>query len=232
MTNNKITIIPSGDSAILVRFGNEITEAINKLVHDLHFMLDELKIKGIIEMVPAYTDLLILYNPLQISYNGLSQIINEEIQKPGKLGTIEQRLIQIPVCYDEEFGSDMKEVSEHTGLSKEEIIRIHSTSKYLVYMLGFTPGFSYLGGMDERIACPRKKIPRQDIPAGSVGIADKQTGIYPIESPGGWQLIGRTPLKLFDPERDEVFLCRAGDQLQFIPISKTEFESLKIGQNR
>ena len=232
MTNNNIKIIPSGDSAILVQFGNEITEGINKRVHNLHFMLDELKIKGIIEMVPAYTDLLILYDPLQISYNGLGQIINEEIEKPSKLGTIEQRLIQIPVCYYEEFGSDLAEVSEHTGLSKEEIIQIHSSSKYLVYMLGFTPGFSYLGGMDERIACPRKKIPRQNIPAGSVGIADKQTGIYPIESPGGWQLIGRTPLNLFDPNREEVFLCKAGDLLQFIPINKTEFESIKIEQNK
>ncbi|PKP34030.1 MAG: allophanate hydrolase [Bacteroidetes bacterium HGW-Bacteroidetes-17] len=225
-------IIPSGDSAMLVRFGNEITEKINTRVHDLHFMLDELKVKGIIEMVPAYTDLLILYDPLKVSYDGLNQIINEEIKKPGKQGTIKQRIIEIPVCYDEEFGSDLAEVSEHTGLSKDEIIRIHSNSKYLVYMLGFTPGFSYLGGMDERIACPRKKIPRQNIPAGSVGIADKQTGIYPIESPGGWQLIGRTPLNLFNPEREEVFLCQAGDQLQFIPIEKVEFESIKIAQNK
>ncbi|MBU1012150.1 MAG: 5-oxoprolinase subunit PxpB [Bacteroidetes bacterium] len=232
MTNNNLKIIPSGDSAILVRLGNEITEEINTRVHDLHFMLDVLKIKGIIEMVPAYADLLILYDPLKVSYDGLSQIIKEEIEKPGKPGTIEQRLIQIPVCYDEEFGSDLEEVSEHTGLSKKEIIQIHSSTKYLVYMLGFTPGFSYLGGMDERIACPRKKIPRQNIPAGSVGIADKQTGIYPIESPGGWQLIGRTPLNLFDPDREDVFLCRAGDHLQFVPISKTEFESIKIAQDK
>lgn len=230
--DTSVKIIPSGDSAILVRFENTISEKINKKVHDLHSMLEADKIVGVIEMVPAYSDLLILYDPIQIAFDKLSKTISEELEKPNKENFSEQRIIKIPVCYDEEFGSDLAEVSEHTGLSKDEIIRIHSTSKYLVYMLGFTPGFSYLGGMDERIACPRKKIPRQNIPAGSVGIADKQTGIYPIESPGGWQLIGRTPLNLFDPEREEVFLCQAGDQLQFIPIDRIEFESIKIAQNK
>ena len=164
MTENSIKIIPSGDSAILVRLGYAITEEINKRVHDLQFMLETMKIKGIIEMVPAYTDLLILYNPNHISFNSLSQSINEAIEKPNTSQLANQRIIKIPVCYEEEYGCDLDEVAEHTGLSKDEIIKIHSSSKYLVYMLGFTPGFSYLGGMDERIACPRKKIPRQDIP--------------------------------------------------------------------
>lgn len=230
MTNNSVKIIPSGDSGILIRFGNTITEEINKKVHDLQLNLETMKTEGIIEMVPAYTDLLILYNPLKNSFKSMSQSIEEAIEKPKSSKTQQQRLIKIPTCYEGEYGADLDEVSKNTGLSKDEIVKIHSSSKYLVYMLGFTPGFSYLGGMDERIACPRKKIPRQDIPAGSVGIADKQTGIYPIESPGGWQLIGRTPLNLFDPSREEIFLCKAGDQLQFVPISKNEFESIKKEQ--
>ncbi len=232
MSDQEINISPSGDSGILVKFGNKISEEINKKVHDLQSMLDLNKTQGIIEMVPAYTDLLVLYNPQQISFHTLVGEIKKAVKSPNKSKIQKQQLIKIPTCYEDEYGADLGEVSENTGLSKEEIIKIHSSAEYLVYMLGFTPGFSYLGGMDERIACPRKKIPRQDIPAGSVGIADKQTGIYPIESPGGWQLIGRTPLNLFDPKREEIFLCNAGDKLQFVPITKKEFETIQKDQGK
>ena len=230
MNDQIVQILPSGDSGILVRFGNLITEEINKKVHDLQFILDSNKSIGIIEMVPAYTDLLILYNPSKISFKALNEEIQKAIKTENKTKVQDQRLIKIPTCYEGEYGADLEEVSKNTKLTVDEIIKIHSSTEYLVYMLGFTPGFAYLGGMDERIACPRKKIPRQDIPAGSVGIADKQTGIYPIESPGGWQLIGRTPLNLFDPKREEIFLCKAGDKLQFVPISKKEFESIQKEQ--
>jgi inhibitor of KinA len=232
MNSDSIKIMPSGDSGILVRFGNVISEEINKKVHDLHLMLASNDANGIIEMVPAYTDLLILYNPLVLSFDRLNEAIKKAVDMPNKLESQTQRLIKIPTCYEDEYGADLGEVSENTGLTKDEIIKIHSSTDYLVYMLGFTPGFSYLGGMDERIACPRKKTPRQGIPAGSVGIADKQTGIYPIESPGGWQLIGRTPLNLFDPKREEIFLCKAGDKLRFEPISKKEFETIQNKQNQ
>jgi KipI family sensor histidine kinase inhibitor len=228
---NSVKIIPSGDSGIIVRFGNAITEEINKRVHDLQSILEALQTKGIHEMIPAYTDLLILYNPLENSFASMSESIRKAIDSPSESKKQNQRLIKIPTCYEGEYGADLKEVAKKTGLSTDEVIKIHSSTNYLVYMLGFTPGFSYLGGMDERIACPRKKIPRKDIPAGSVGIADKQTGIYPIESPGGWQLIGRTPLNLFDPDREEVFLCNAGDKLRFVPISIQEFELIKKEQS-
>ncbi len=229
---NSVRIIPSGDSGIIVRFGDVITEETNKKVHDLQSMLEAMQTKGISEMVPAYTDLLVLYNPSENSFIGMSDSIRKAIDTPSRAEIQNQRLIEIPTCYEDEYGTDLKEVSESTGLSIDEVIKIHSSTDYLVYMLGFTPGFSYLGGMDERIACPRKKIPRKDIPAGSVGIADKQTGIYPIESPGGWQLIGRTPLNLFDPDREEIFLCKAGDKLRFVPISKQEFELIKKEQRK
>lgn len=232
MTPKSLQIIPAGDSGILVKLGNEITEGINRKVHKLHHILEDAEMDGIVEMVPAYSDLLILYDPLILSFNKLEEKIQQAVDQPKKIKKGNQRLIEIPTCYEDEYGADLNEVAEHTGLSVKEIIKIHSDTEYLVYMLGFTPGFSYLGGMDERIACPRKKIPRQDIPAGSVGIADKQTGIYPIESPGGWQLIGRTPLKLFDANAEENFLCQAGDKLKFVPISKSEFKALKKEQNR
>ncbi len=226
MLNDKIQILPSGDSAMLVRFGSEISELINKKVHELTSMLEEARLDGIIEMVPSYTDLLILYDPQLISFKKLYDNIHILINKPSNSIKLKSKLIKIPVCYDEEFGIDLKEVASHTSLAVSEIINIHSSAKYLVYMLGFTPGFPYLGGMDDRIACPRKKIPRQDIAAGSIGIADKQTGIYPIESPGGWQIIGKTPLKLFDLSENPSFLCNAGDYLQFYPIDKAEYLTL------
>lgn len=156
MTSSSVKIILSGDSGIIVRFGNSITEEINKKVHNLQLMLESMKTEGITEMVPAYTDLLILYNPLVNSYKNMIQAIEKAIDTPSPSNTQTQRLIEIPTCYEGEYGEDLKEVSENTGLSVAEIIKIHSSTQYLVYMLGFTPGFSYLGGMDERIACTRK----------------------------------------------------------------------------
>jgi KipI family sensor histidine kinase inhibitor len=138
-----------------------------------------------------------------------------------------QRTIEVPVVYGGEYGPDLKDVALYNGLSEEEVIRIHSSVGYLVYMLGFTPGFCYLGGMNDRIAMPRKETPRLRIPEGAVGIADKQTGIYPVESPGGWQIIGRTPLKLFDPGRVPEFMFDAGDILKFVPVSGEDFNSIR-----
>jgi len=230
MDKQHIQILPSGDTAVLVRFGNKISVDINNQLHELSTMIEKSGMEGIIEMVPAYSDLLVLYNPLIISYKDLENKLKKLIAEPLTQNKTEHQLVKIPVCYDQDFGIDLEEIAAHTSLSIEEIIQIHSSAKYLVYMLGFTPGFAYLGGMDERIACPRKKIPRQDIAAGSVGIADQQTGIYPIESPGGWQIIGRTPLKLFNPGSSSEFLCKAGDYVQFYRIDKNEFEHIKKQQ--
>ncbi len=220
-----ININPSGDSALIIKFGNEISEDIHYQIRSFMYLLTKNKIKGIIEATPTYTDILLHYNPLIIKHNKLisklgklySQIGNFELPKP--------RTVKIPVIYGGEYGLDINEVSKHTGLSFNEIIELHSSEKYLVYMLGFTPGFCYLGGMNPKLATPRKKIPSQKIVAGSVGIAASQTGIYPIESPGGWQIIGRTPLKLFSPDSEHPFLVQAGDYLKFYPISEDEYKS-------
>ncbi|NLG86950.1 MAG: 5-oxoprolinase subunit PxpB, partial [Firmicutes bacterium] len=148
------------------------------------------------------------------------------IEGLGKLDLPAPEITVIPVCYGGKFGPDLDYVCEHTGLSAEEVIQLHTGTDYLIYMLGFTPGFSYLGGMDERLATPRLKTPRTHIPAGSTGIAGKQTGIYPIDSPGGWQLIGRTPLKLYDPFRDPPVLLKAGNYVRFTAITEDEYEEI------
>ncbi|MEG2984683.1 MAG: 5-oxoprolinase subunit PxpB, partial [Peptostreptococcaceae bacterium] len=149
--------------------------------------------------------------------------LEKKIKTTDKL---EKNIVEIPVLYGGEFGPDIETVARHNNLSVEEVMDIHSKGEYLVYMLGFTPGFTYLGGMDNKIETPRLEIPRVKIPAGSVGIAGKQTGVYPIDSPGGWQLIGRTPIKLYDINKERPILLSAGDYVKFVPINKAEYEKM------
>ena len=221
-----IEYIPSGDSVFLVRFGNEISEEINKKLRAYFLVLEKENISGIIECIPSYADLMVLYNPVIIKYKELLLRLKEVAKNCDQIEIPEARTVEIPVYYSAEFGEDIEDVKSHTGLSDKEIIEYHTENEYLVYMLGFTPGFCYLGGMNSKIATPRKEIPSQKILAGSVGIAGEQTGIYPIDSPGGWQIIGRTPLRLFDPNRKPEFLIQAGDFLKFYPISKKEYYEL------
>jgi len=221
-----ISYFPSGDSAFLVKFGNEISSEINQQIRSYVIALSALKIQGMIELIPSYTDVLVQYDPLIIPFPQILEQLKKAAENMTKLEMAEARTIRIPVLYGSRFGENMDVVKAHTGLSEDEIVQLHSQPKYLVYMLGFTPGFCYLGGMDERLATPRKEVPSEKIMAGAVGIAAGQTGIYPIESPGGWQIIGRTPLKLFDPNRLPVFLIQAGDYLEFYSITNEEFDQL------
>jgi inhibitor of KinA len=163
--------------------------------------------------------------PYQIVTGRLERIIKEIAAAAAPPA----RTVDIPVCYGGEFGPDLAEVAARNGLSAEEVIRIHASAEYLVYMIGFAPGFPYLGGMSGRIAAPRRSTPRLAIPAGSVGIAGEQTGVYPLETPGGWQLIGRTPIALFLPVRSPPSLLRAGDKVRFRPISRMEYEQWEDG---
>lgn len=218
----------SGDCALVMEFGNEINPYISSRVRQVVDLLEQAPITGILDWIPTYRSILIKYNPSVISNHQLvNQLASLENRKDSReLST--PFVTKIPVVYGGEFGPDLEYVAEHNNLSVKEIIHIHSERNYLIYMMGFTPGFPYLGGMSERIATPRLKCPREKIAGGSVGIAGSQTGIYPIESPGGWQLIGRTPVKLFDPEKEDPFLLKAGDYLRFVPVTEEEYSQIEL----
>lgn len=237
--NTKITLISSrafhitalNENALLVSYGNIIDAAINEKIIALHEQLTAAPFGGMIESVPAYASLAVFYDTLIIKQQQTNitsafdfvqqrvlQLISKiEVQTDIRINTI----ISIPVYYN---GEDLNDVACLHGLSVEELIQIHTTATYRVYMTGFLPGFAYMGTVDERIATARKELPRLCVPAGSVGIAGAQTGIYPVDSPGGWQLIGKTPLKIFDQTKKDPCLLKAGDQVKFVSITKTEFE--------
>ena len=219
--------ILSGDDSILVKFGEEIDSKINSKVLSLSSYLSNNKIPDIKDFTVGYSTVLIFYDSLNISHYLFLKKIREIVTKKLKKNKIyDQKVVEIPVLYSKEFGLDLDSVSNQTGLIVEEIIRLHTNKEYIVYTMGFTPGFPYLGGMSDKIVTPRLQTPRTEIPAGSVGIAERQTGIYPIESPGGWQLIGRTPFNLFDPAKNPPVLVEPGDYIKFTPISSEEYKKI------
>jgi inhibitor of KinA len=227
----KCTFSPLGDNAVRMRFGNAISEETNVHIRKIALLLEKEKIKGIIEWTPTYTSISVYYNSLVIDYKELCKILKKLQSRAETEKLPPAREIVVPTCYGGKFGPDLENVATTNNLTVEEVISIHSKPLYLVYMLGFSPGFPYLGGMDKHIATPRLATPRLKIEAGSVGIADVQTGIYSIDSPGGWQIIGKTPLKLFDVAGENPFLLQAGDTLRFKSITEEEYDSLKGGKH-
>ena len=218
-------ILPCGDSALSVEFGSVIDPLINQQVQALFSKLKSEPPLGLIDLIPTYRSLLVQYDPTVLSFKDLQKIIFSLGDLSKSVVETVGRTVEIPVFYGKDFGPDLMEVAAFLHLTEEEVIDIHSKALYHVYMIGFTPGFPYMGGLDPRLFTPRKKVPRELVPAGTVGIADQQTGIYPLDSPGGWQLIGRTPVKIFDLNREEVFYLKPGDRVKFKPISQEEFEN-------
>jgi KipI family sensor histidine kinase inhibitor len=216
----------AGDSALVIEIGDAIHPEINHKIRGLVLALEAKHLRGIREYISTYRSLLVQYDPAEILFNELIEQIKQLESQLEGAALPEAKIVEIPVTYGGKSGPDIEFVAKHNNLCQEEVIALHTGRDYLVYMLGFTPGFCYLGGMSERLETPRLVTPRTRIPAGSVGIAGKQTGIYPIDSPGGWQLIGRTPLRLFDPTRDPVVLIEAGDYVRFTQIDEQEYERL------
>lgn len=217
------TLFPLCEYAVTIRFSDRIDEDVNDIVHQTAARLQAERKEGIEEIVPAFSSLTIYYDPLMIDYIGIGAWLRKNIRRSEQAVRRSARTVVIPVCYGGEFGPDLPDVACFHGMTEDEVVALHSAGRYRVYMIGFSPGFAYLGGLSPRLATPRRPVPRTKVPAGSVGIAGGQTGVYPLATPGGWQLIGRTPLKLFDPHREKPSLLAAGDIVAFQPIGADEF---------
>src|SRR3954471_4548202 len=234
-------IIPVGDSALVVRVREQFADAPDETLDEVLRVFESLQradIPGVIELAPAYTSVAVFFDPVAIlNSNAAANCVFDELAKKirtaiipaskrrrRRAATRRQPLTEIPVCYDAEFGFDLDHIAEHTNLSRREIVDFHSTCEYRVACIGFVPGFTFLTGLPKNLATPRRDVPRKEVPPGSVGIGGAQTGIYPLCSPGGWNLIGRTPLKLFDPVKNPPTLVCPGDRVRFRVITREEFE--------
>jgi len=212
----KPKLVPLGDSALLVQLGDEIDLTINQKVHTLNALIHISPPDGVIETVPAYATLLIHYDPFILTYPEIRKWVHAKLDLVQEASFRKARQIEVPVRYGGEYGDDLEFVANYHQLDVEAVIRIHSERTYTVYMMGFTPGFAYMGKLDDAIITPRLETPRTHVLAGTVAIAGSQTGIYPIDSPGGWRLIGWTPLQLFNPESESPFLFSPGDVVRFV----------------
>jgi inhibitor of KinA len=221
-------IVPASDSSLLVVFGDTISPELHERVMGLFHALRGWRDQSIRNLHAGYASLLIDFDPLRLTHGELTAMV-QELEGAGDSATgTNASVVTIPVCYDTEFGPDLTDVAQHAGLSVEEVVHLHSSPTYLVYFLGFSPGFVYLGGLPEALHTPRLTTPRISIAAGSVGIAGSQTGIYPVDSPGGWRLIGRTPLRMFDPESTPSTRLQPGDRMRFAAIDRGRFEECRV----
>ena len=217
----------AGDTGLIVEFGQGIDPDVNAGVRAMAGIFRKQMPDGVVEIIPSYRSLLFVYDPARIRPNTLIRLIENSETAIDTRDIPDGAVVEIPVCYGGKYGPDIETVCKSAGLDIAEVIHRHSRPEYLIYMVGFTPGFPFLGGLDERLSTPRLATPRIKVPRGSVGIANNQTGIYPVESPGGWQIIGKTPLQLFDPLRKNPLLYKAGDRIKFVPISEAEFKTIQ-----
>ena len=224
-----IRLLAEGEGGLLVELGDAVDPDVNARVHALARAVVQRIGAPVLEVVPSYASLLVVFDPLRLSRERLETRVAALARKVEGIRAVPpRRVIEVPVCYGGELGPDLEDVARAVALSPAEVIARHSAPVYRVYLLGFTPGFPYLGGMDPRLACPRLSSPRVRVPAGSVAIAGAQTGVYSVESPGGWRLLGRTPLRLFDPDPGarRPFLLAPGDGLRFVPVDRARFDAL------
>ena len=220
-------IKPCGDTALMIQFEQKIDPAILREVRQMTEKIQKAHLKGIIDLIPSYAALLVKFDPAVFSYEMLKQKIEVLAGKEDRKTAFAVRYIDIPVLYGKPFPEDLDHVAKHAGCSIDEVIRIHTSNEYPGYMMGFLPGFPYLGNLDVRLHTPRRKEPRISIPAGSVGIGGAQTGIYPLTSPGGWHILGLTPVKLYDPDAEDPVLLRSGDVIRFRSVSEEEFREIE-----
>ena len=225
----KVTFFPQGDHAVTVTFSHVMNKETHIQVRQFSLKLTSNPFDGMIEVVPAYSSVTVYYDPLKMTsaspYEEVVTILKKQLSIPTVENEVTPNRVTIPVCYGGKYGPDLSFVASYHHLSEQEVIKIHSCPDYLVYMVGFAPGFPYLGGMSQKIATPRKDTPRVSIPIGSVGIGGEQTGVYPAESPGGWQIIGQTPIRLFNQHRSQPSLLKAGDMIRFRQITPEQFEN-------
>jgi inhibitor of KinA len=234
-------ITPLGDSALIVRIRDHFKDAPEQTSNEVLATMrriERARLPGIIELAPAYTTIAVYFNPVRVIDSGadpdgvvdwLTNKLNDTLGnwRPPKRNKANTRLIEVPICCDPEFALDLEQVASHTKLAAIDVIDLYCAGRYWVGCIGFTPGFPFFLGLAKQLATPRRASPRKEVPAGSVGIGGEQTGIYPLRSPGGWNVIGRTPLQLFDPQKDPPALFRIGDQVHFRAITRDEFEKLK-----
>jgi len=218
--------LPAGDLAVSVELGDEISLEINTRVRALEHLVQQKALPGIVETVPSFRSLLVYYDPLMIRWEELVATLSSLIPQAQAGALPPSRLVEIPCCYGGELGFDLVPAAQQLGLSPDEVVRLHSADEFQVYFIGFTPGMPYMMGRSERLTIPRLEQPRTKTPAGSVGIGGKQSCIYPVESPGGFWILGRTPLRLYDPARPDPILLRPGDHVRFRPIERPEFDRI------
>jgi KipI family sensor histidine kinase inhibitor len=211
-----------GDRAVLVELGDDISPHINQKVRGLYIGTKGHRIKGIKDLVPSYRSLMVVYDPLIISLNSLESQMNEIWNALDDARLPDPRTVEIPVVYGDKYGPDLEWIADYHKMTRQDVIRLHTQPTYQVYMIGFMPGYPYMGEVPDELVTPRRKTPRTHVPGGSVGIAQKQTGIYPVASPGGWQIIGRTPVRLFDPQGKPPSFLEMGDRVKFFVITEQE----------
>jgi inhibitor of KinA len=213
---------PMGDRSLLVELGEKIAPDVNRRVQELMLKLQQARLPGVREFAPGYRSLLVVFDPLTLSPSELKARITDVAGRPGSAGLPQAKLLTVPVFYGGDYGPDLEGVAGHLGIATDEVIRLHTETMYRVYMIGFTPGYPYMGELPAALAVPRRSTPRTRVPKGSVGIAQRQTGIYSAESPGGWQIIGWTPIELFDPTRQLPSLLEMGDRVKFEAVRQVE----------